>query len=87
MKHFWEWQGRIFVLGNEEEAYLKLDDAINVEEPFPLFWSIRCLKMDELGYFELAITAIKKLIDLYPDEIIYVLSLLFFIIHIMLLNP
>jgi tetratricopeptide (TPR) repeat protein len=64
-----------FVLGNEEEAYLKLDDAINVEEPFPLFWSIRSLKMDELGYFELAITAIKKLIDLYPDEIIYVLSL------------
>lgn len=64
-----------FSIGNEEEAYRKLEDAIKLEEPFPLFWSIRSLKLDELGFFKLALRTLKRLIYHNPNEIIYALSL------------
>lgn len=64
-----------FSIGDEEEAYQKLEDAIKLEEPFPLFWSIRSLKLDELGFFKLALRSLKRLIYHNPNEIIYALSL------------
>lgn len=63
-----------FVIGDEEEAYSKLEEAIKLEEPFPLFWSIRSLKLDELGYFKLADRALKRLMFFHPGEMIYALS-------------
>lgn len=64
-----------FSIGDEEEAYLKLEEAIQLDEPFPLFWSIRSLKLDEMGFFKLALRSVKRLIYHYPNEIIYALSL------------
>jgi tetratricopeptide (TPR) repeat protein len=64
-----------FVIGDEEEAFKKLEDAIKLEEPFPLFWSIRSLKLDELGFFKLAKRALTRLIFHQPNEIVFALSL------------
>lgn len=64
-----------FSIGDEEEAYNRLEEAIVLEEPFPLFWSIRSLKLDELGFFKLALRSIKRLIYHNPNEIIYTVSL------------
>lgn len=64
-----------FSIGSEEEAFKQIETAIQLEEPFPLFWSIRCLKLDELGFFRLAYVALKKLHKQYPSEITYCLSL------------
>ncbi len=64
-----------FSIGDEEEAYRKLEDAIKLEEPFPLFWSIRSLKLDDLGFFKLAHRALDRLIFHNPHEIIFALSL------------
>ncbi len=64
-----------YSIGDEEEAYKQLDVAIKLDEPFPLFWSIRSLKLDELGFFKLAHTALIRLVRYYPDEIIYSMSM------------
>lgn len=64
-----------YSIGDEEEAFNQLDIAIKMDEPFPLFWSIRSLKLDELGFFKLAHTALSRLVRHYPDEIIYSLSM------------
>lgn len=64
-----------YSIGDEEEAFKHLEKAIKMEEPFPLFWSIRSLKLDELGFFKLAHTALIKLVRYYPEEMIYSLSL------------
>lgn len=64
-----------FSIGDEEEAYAKLEEAIKLDEPFPLFWSIRSLKLEEMGFFKLALRTIKRLIIIHPNEVIYALSL------------
>lgn len=64
-----------YSIGDEEEAFNQLDKAVALNEPFPLFWSIRSLKLDEMGFFKLAHMGLIKLIRLHPDEMIYSLSL------------
>lgn len=64
-----------YSIGDEEEAFNQLDKAIALNEPFPLFWSIRSLKLDEMGFFKLAHMGLIKLIRLHPDEMVYSLSL------------
>ncbi len=60
-----------FTIGNEEEAYKYILKAVDLDEPFPLFWSIRALKLDEHGFFKLARLAIQQLIKKHPDEALY----------------
>lgn len=64
-----------FSIGNLEQAYEFMDKAIKLDEPFPLFWSIRCLKLQEMGFFQLAELALTRLIENYPNEITYKLTL------------
>lgn len=64
-----------FSIGDEEEAFNQIDKAVSLSEPFPLFWSIRSLKLDEMGFFKLAHLALIKLIREHPTEMIYSLSM------------
>jgi tetratricopeptide (TPR) repeat protein len=64
-----------FSIGNLEKAYEFIDNAIKLEEPFPLFWSIRCLKLQEMGFYQLAEMALFKLTESFPNEITYRLTL------------
>lgn len=60
-----------FVIGDEERAFIAINKVVNIDEPFPLFWSIRALKLEELGFSKLAHFAIFKLIKRNPMEPIY----------------
>ncbi|NOR86458.1 MAG: tetratricopeptide repeat protein [Bacteroidales bacterium] len=64
-----------FIIGSEEKAYAHIKKAIDLEEPFPLFWSIRSLKLDESGYFTLARYTLIQLIKKFPKEPIYIINL------------
>lgn len=64
-----------FVIGDEEKSYQYIDKAVELGEPYPLFWSIRCLKLDELGFFKLARYAIIQLIKQNPKELLYTIIL------------
>ena len=60
-----------FIIGDEEKAFIAINKVVDLNEPFPLFWSIRLLKLEELGFSKLAYNAIFKLIKKYPHEPIY----------------
>lgn len=60
-----------YIIGDEEAAFKDINKAVELEEPFPLFWSIRSLKLDELGFFKLARYAILQLIKKKPEEPMY----------------
>ena len=63
-----------FIIGKEEEAFSFMNKAVELEEPFPLFWSIRTLKLDEYGFYRLAKFAIIQLIKKHPNEALYAVN-------------
>jgi len=64
-----------YMIGDEEEAFRYINKAVDLEEPFPLFWSIRALKLDEHGFFKMAHLAISQLVKKYPEELMYPINL------------
>ena len=64
-----------FIIGDHEKAFQYIDKAIKLPEPFPLFWSIRGIKLDERGFYKLAERAIEQLIKRYPEDHINVINL------------
>ncbi len=64
-----------FIIGDHEKAFQNIDKAVELPEPFPLFWSIRGIKLDERGFFKLAERAIEQLIKRYPEDHINVINL------------
>jgi tetratricopeptide (TPR) repeat protein len=64
-----------FSIGDEEQAYHFIGEAVDLGEPFPLFWSIRSLKLDEQGFFKLAKMAVLQLIKKNPAEVLYSINL------------
>jgi len=64
-----------YSIGDDEQAFRYMNDAVELGEPFPLFWSIRSLKLDEQGFYKLAKMAVLQLIKKNPEEILYSINL------------
>lgn len=64
-----------FSIGEEKKAFEYIAEAVQLDEPFPLFWSIRSLKLDEQGFFKLAYIAVQELIKTHPEEPIFAVNL------------
>ncbi|MCD6091154.1 MAG: tetratricopeptide repeat protein [Bacteroidales bacterium] len=60
-----------FKLGDLESAYENLIKATVIEEPMPLFWNLRAVRMHEQGYGQLARFLTNHLIKIHPDEAAY----------------
>ncbi|OYT17764.1 MAG: hypothetical protein B7C24_00920 [Bacteroidetes bacterium 4572_77] len=64
-----------FLIGNTEKALQYISKAAELPEPFPLFWSIRIMKLDERGFYPLAEKIAKQLIKTNPEDHINVINL------------
>lgn len=57
-----------FKLGDLESAYEQLVKSSMVEEPMPLLWNLRAVRLHEQGYGQLARYLINHLITMHPSE-------------------
>jgi len=64
-----------FKLGNLELAYENIIKSTLIDEPMPLFWNIRAVRLHEQGYGQLARFLTNHLIKKNPEESIYFVNL------------
>ncbi len=64
-----------FKLGDLESAYENIVKATLIEEPMPLFWNLRAIRLYEQGYGQLARFLTNHLIKIHPEESAYYINL------------
>jgi len=62
-------------LGDLASAYENIIKATLIEEPMPLFWNLRAVRLHEQGYGQLARYLTNHLIKIHPNESAYYVSL------------
>lgn len=60
-----------YKFGDLESAYENLVKATLIEEPIPLFWNLRAVRLHEQGYAQLARFLTNHLIKINPEESAY----------------
>ena len=63
-----------FKLGDLESAYQNLVKATVIEEPMPLFWNLRTIRLNEQGYGQLARYLTNHLIKSHSEESAYYIT-------------
>jgi len=63
-----------FKLGDLESAYENIVKATLIEEPMPLFWNLRAVRLHEQGYGQLARFLTNQLIKIHPDDPAYYIN-------------
>lgn len=63
-----------FKLGDLESAYENLIKATVIEEPMPLFWNLRAVRLHEQGYGQLARFLTNHLIKMNPEDPTYYIN-------------
>lgn len=64
-----------FKLGDLESAYENIIKSTIIDEPMPLFWNIRAVRLQEQGYGQLARFLTNHLIKKNPEESIYFVNM------------
>lgn len=60
-----------FKLGDMESAYEQVIKATLIDEPMPLFWNLRAVRLHEQGYGQLARFLTNHLIKMSPENSVY----------------
>ena len=63
-----------FKFGDLESAYENLAKATVIEEPMPLFWNLRAVRLHEQGYGQLARFLTNHLIKINPEDPAYYIN-------------
>lgn len=63
-----------FKLGDLESAYENIVKATLIEEPMPLFWNLRAVRLYEQGYGQLARFLTNHLIKIHPEDPVYYIN-------------
>lgn len=64
-----------YKFGDLESAYRNLINATIIDEPMPLFWNLRSVRLNEQGYGQLARYLTNHLIQIHPEESAYYVNL------------